>query len=57
MHAKVKPNARWFWIALFAAIATLVSIAIRQTGDRRNAVRERKAEQPPLVAAPKDENR
>jgi hypothetical protein len=48
-------KTRWFWISLCTAIALILVIAIKQTADRRNAVRERKAEQPPLIAEPKDE--
>jgi hypothetical protein len=41
-------KTRWFWISLCTVIALILVIAIKQTADRRNAVRERNADQKPL---------
>jgi hypothetical protein len=57
VEPKSKSNGRWFWIALFAALGFIIVIAIQQTAARRNAVRQRAAEQPPLVAGPKEQDR
>jgi len=57
VESNSKLYGRWFWISLFAALAFIIVIAIQQTAARRNAVRERGAAQPPLVAAPTDESR
>jgi hypothetical protein len=41
-------KTRWFWISLCTVIALILVIAIKQTADRRDAVRQNKVDQPSL---------
>jgi hypothetical protein len=40
---------RWIWIVILVAVGFLLFVAIRETTARRDAVRARNAEQPPLA--------